>query len=354
MAVRYFEYRDIFRLESGGYLPGFTLAYTIHGKLNAARNNVIWIIHALTANADPTEWWPGIVGPGCPIDTNRYFVICANCPGSHYGSTGPLSINPEVDEPYFHDFPFLTIRDIVKSYDLLRLHLGIDRIHMLTGASMGGQQALEWSILQNGIFDHLLLIATNARHSPWGIAFNESQRMAIESDQSWDNRHPEAGLKGMKTARSVALLSYRTSSGYNRTQQDDDAATNAFRAASYQRYQGDKLANRFNAFSYYILTRAMDSHNIGRGRGGIDAALRLISANTTIIGIRSDLLFPPEEQEYLAKHIHDSFLEIIDSDLGHDGFLTESEKVGNIITGVLNQEKRTRTIRPGLWRTAVL
>jgi homoserine O-acetyltransferase/O-succinyltransferase len=351
---KFFDYYDIFQLESGGYLPGFRLAYSTYGSLNHTKDNVIWVVHALTANADPVGWWPGIVGPGCPVDTERYFVVCANCLGSHYGSTGPLSVNPEKDEPYYYDFPFITIRDIVKSFDLLRYHLGIDRIKLLIGASMGGQQALEWSITSSDFVENLLLLATNARHSPWGIAFNESQRMAIESDPGWGAKHPEAGLQGMKTARSVALLSYRTYNGYKHTQTDTEDLTDNFKASSYQRYQGEKLAKRFNAFSYFILTKAMDSHNTGRGRGGCENALRSVKAKTYVISIGSDILFPPSEQQYLAIHIPDAQLEIIDSDLGHDGFLTEGVKVGKVISSILDDESRHRTSSSDLHMSAVL
>ena len=345
---RFFDHYDIFQLESGGYLPGFRLAYTTYGRLNQKNDNVIWIVHALTANADPVEWWPGIVGPGCPVDTDRYFVVCANCLGSHYGSTGPLSVNPEKDEPYYYDFPFITIRDIVKSFDLLRNHLGINRIRLLIGASMGGQQALEWSVSVSDIIENLVLIATNARHSPWGIAFNESQRIAIETDSSWGTKHPAAGIHGMKAARSIALISYRTYKGYMLTQEDSEDLIDSFRASSYQRYQGEKLAKRFNAFSYYTLTKAMDSHNTGRGRGGCENALRSVKAKTFVISIVSDILFPPPEQQYLAIHIPDAQLEIIDSDLGHDGFLTESIKVGKVISSLLNDEIRPDVSAPDL------
>jgi homoserine O-acetyltransferase/O-succinyltransferase len=349
-----FYYNDIFQLESGSYLPGFRLAYTTYGSLNYKKDNVIWVVHALTANADPLEWWPDIVGPGCPVDTERYFVVCANCLGSHYGSTGPLSVNPEKNEPYYYDFPFITIRDIVKGFDLLRSHLGIDRIKLLIGASMGGQQALEWSISGRDLVEYQVLIATNARHSPWGIAFNESQRMAIELSHDWGVKHPEAGLQGMKTARSVALLSYRTYNGYKITQEDSLDITRSFRASSYQRYQGEKLAMRFNAFSYYILTKAMDSHNAGRGREGCENALRSVTAKTSVISIASDLLFPPSEQQYLATHIPAAILEIIDSDLGHDGFLTEGVKVGKVISSILNDDNRNKTSATGQLKATIL
>lgn len=335
MALKYFHYYNTFNLDSGDTLPEFTLAYHTYGKLNDTADNVVWIIHALTADSNAIEWWPGVVGDDCVIDPKKHFIICANCLGSPYGSTCPLSNNPKTGNPYFHDFPIITVRDIARSYELLRKFLGINKIRLLTGASMGGQQALEWSVIAPDVFEYQLLIATNAKHSPWGIAFNESQRLAINADQTWLENIPNAGAAGLLAARSIALLSYRSSQGYNKTQVDDDEKIDGFRAQSYQRYQGEKLVKRFNAFSYWTLSKAMDSHNIGRKRGGIEAALSSIRARTTILGIETDILFPLEEQKFLYRYIPNARLDIINSDLGHDGFLTESTKVTQVIKGVM-------------------
>lgn len=333
--VNYFHYRNTFFLESGDVLPEITLAYHTFGSINEQMDNVVWVVHALTANSNPMEWWPGVVGKGCVIDPERHFIICANCLGSPYGSTNALSENPDTGRPYFHSFPMVTIRDIAKCHELLRLHLGIEKIRLLTGASMGGQQALEWTVMSPNAFEYSLLIATNAKHSPWGIAFNESQRLAIEADQTWLENRPDAGLKGLLAARSIALLSYRSSQGYNKTQVDDEDKLDGFRVNSYQRYQGQKLVNRFNAYSYWTLSKAMDSHNIGRNRGGIESALSSIKAKTTILGIETDILFPLEEQQFLYRYIPNARLDVIHSDLGHDGFLTESTKVTQVIKGVM-------------------
>jgi homoserine O-acetyltransferase len=334
-ALKYFHYPHPFQLEAGAYLPEFTLAYHTYGKLNEAKDNVVWVVHALTGSSDPVDWWPGVVGKDCVIDIEKHFIICANCLGSPYGSTQPLSVDPRTGEPYYYDFPLITVRDIANSYELLRIHLGIDKIRLLTGASMGGQQALEWAVLAPSVFEYLLLIATNAKHSPWGIGFNESQRLAIEADGTWQEKRPDAGAAGLLAARSIALLSYRSSQGYNKTQSDDTDKTDHFRVQSYQRYQGEKLVKRFNAFSYWTLSKAMDSHNIGRNRGGIPAALSKIRAKTTILGIETDILFPLEEQQFLYRHIPNARLDVIHSDLGHDGFLTESSKVTQVIRNVM-------------------
>jgi len=345
--IKYFEFKQVFQLESGESLPGFRLAYQTFGTLNEDQSNVVWIIHALTANSDPTEWWPEIVGKGKAIDPADHYIICANTLGSHYGSTNPLDINPIKGKPYYHTFPEVINRDVVRSFIKLREHLGITQIKALIGASLGGQQALEWAISENKIIQNLILIATNAKHSPYGIAFNESQRLAIEADQTWKEDSDEAGKSGLLAARSIALLSYRTGAGYNATQQDNDEKTDYYRASSYQRYQGEKLIKRFNAFSYWLLSKAMDSHDVGRGRGGIDKALAHVTATTTIIGIDSDFLFPPEEQKCIARGIKDAQYVEISSQLGHDGFLTEHESVGTIIRKALMSEPATTYLRVG-------
>ena len=337
-----FRYPKEFDLELGGQLKGFELSYSTLGNLNERRDNVIWVCHALTANSDCSDWWSGLVES--LFDPSEYFIICANMLGGCYGSTGPLSINPEDGEPYFHGFPSLTNRDIVNSFDLLRQHLEIKGIHTLMGGSMGGQQALEWSIKLPDLVANLILVGTNAFHSPWGVAFNESQRMAIASDPTWTEYHPKAGMSGLKTARSVALLSYRSYQGYFNTQKEDnDEVVDDFKAASYQQYQGQKLYKRFNAFTYWFLSKAMDSHNVGRGRNGLSKALATIKAKATVIGIRTDMLFPLEEQRFLAMNIRDSDYHEIESDYGHDGFLLELEQLSNIIKGNRKPNSKHRT-----------
>ncbi len=337
-AIKYFLNKVKFELENGGNLPEYTLAYQSFGTLNQNKDNVIWIIHALTANSNPLEWWSEVVGHSKSIDPSNHFIICANVLGSHYGSTSPLEKNPSNGTPYYHDFPQLTIKDLAKTYEALANHLGLNKIQLLLGASMGGQQAMEWSILTKLKIENLLLIATNAKHSPYGIAFNESQRMAIEADQTWQLKSNNAGIQGMEVARSIALLSYRTSYGYNSTQfEENDNKTDAFKASSYQKYQGEKLSKRFNAYSYYLFTKVMDSHNVARGHKSINEALSYINSRTVIVSISSDILFTVEESKVLNKGIKNSKLIEISSDLGHDGFLTESIKINNIINEILSQ-----------------
>jgi homoserine O-acetyltransferase/O-succinyltransferase len=331
-----FRHARPFIMESGITIPGFHLAYTTLGELNKDGSNVVWIFHALTANSNPAEWWPGLVGEGTLFDPARYFIICVNMPGSCYGSTGPLEKNPETAEPYYHTFPFFTPRDMIRAFQFLKTALHISKIHIGIGGSMGGQQLLEWAVEEPGAFENIIPIATNAFHSPWGKAFNATQRMCIETDASWKTETAHAGMEGMKVARSMALLSYRHYRTYGTTQQDDPEKLENFRSESYQRYQGEKLAARFNAFSYYTLTKGMDAHNLGRSRGTVHEALASITAKTLVIGIETDMLYPVEEQAYIARQVTGATLEVIDSVYGHDGFLLEFEKIEKIIKDFLS------------------
>ncbi len=327
-----FEFREPLYLECGEVLNGWKIAFHTFGRLNDQKDNVIWVCHALTANSDVFEWWPGMVGPGLLMDTNRYFVICANILGSCYGSTGPLSVNPETGNIWLHRFPLITVRDQVKTLQALKNFLGITKIQLGIGGSLGGQQVLEWAIAEPDLFEFIAPIATNARASAWGIGFSESQRMALLADPGYWGDHPDGGHAGLAAARSIALLSYRNQHTYNSTQTDpDEDKLTGFKVTSYQQYQGEKLKRRFNAWSYFTITRMLDSHNVGRGRGGVSKALKSIQAKALVIAISSDLLFPREEQQYLAREIkHSEYFEV-DSFYGHDGFLIEVDAIFRIL-----------------------
>jgi len=328
-----FRHTRPFILESGFTLPEIEIAYHTFGTLNQEKGNVIWVVHALTANSDVSDWWAGLFGKGKILDPEKYFIVCANNLGSCYGSTSPLSINPKTKQAYFHEFPLITTRDMAIFLEQLRRHLNLPEIHLLMGGSLGGQIAMEWAILQPDLIKNLVLLATNAFHSPWGIAFNEAQRMAIQADASWQYAHPQAGMMGLKAARAIALLSYRNTEIYNQRQKEDDNnKIDNFKASSYQQYQGEKLIRRFNAFSYWTLSKAMDSHHVGRNRKSTEQALATIQAQTKVIGISSDLLFPVAEQEFLAQHIPNASLHIINSLYGHDGFLLEFEAITKILS----------------------
>lgn len=319
-------------MERGGSLPSLEIAYSTFGTLSERRDNVVWVCHALTANSDVADWWPHTVETGRFLDPARWFVVCANIVGSHYGSTGPLSKNPSTGEPYYGGFPALTIRDMVNAHIRLAEHLGINSIHALIGSSVGGFQALEWAVKEPGRIENLILIATDSRVSPWVAALNQTQRMAIAADSTFGTNREDAGRKGLAVARAIGLLSYRGASGYNLSQRNrTDQEDFTHRAHTYQTYQGKKLCDRFNAYSYITILDAFDSHDIGRGRGGESEALKRVKAHTTCIGITTDILFPPERMKELNEAIPGSEYFEIESEFGHDGFLVEHEQLNRIL-----------------------
>lgn len=328
-----YTYKKRFGLESGLSLPQVEIAYHTYGTLNADKSNVIWVVHALTANSDVFDWWKGLFGANNLFNPEEHFIVCANNLGSCYGTTGPLSINPDTNEAWYSYFPQITIRDMAQALELLRQELGITKIHTIIGGSQGGQIAQEWVLQDPELTENLVLIATNAQHSPWGIAFNESQRLAIKADRTYFSNLVNGGEKGLQAARSIALLSYRNYHTYQSTQQLDGATQlNNHPAASYQRYQGEKLVKRFNAYSYVRLSEAMDSHHVARERAySVETVLNDIKARTLVIGLTSDLLFPPGEQKLLAKGIKGAEFHEIDSLYGHDGFLIETAKLTILI-----------------------
>lgn len=320
-------------LEAGGILPEARIVYHTSSE-GWDGKPVVWICHALTANSDPEDWWPEMVGPGKGIDTDRFFVVCVNMLGSPYGSEGPARINPETGKPWLLDFPKVTVRDMIKAAIEVRKSLGIDRIFLLIGSSIGGFQALEWAITEPTVFDHCVFIATAPRISPYFTAMNEAQRMAIEADQTFRAaKDLSGGAAGLRCARAQGLISYRSYEGYRLTQWEEDPDTLfACRAASYERYQGEKLVRRnFDAYSYYTLSNALDSHNVGRGRGGVAKALDTIKAHSIIITIDSDNLFPVEESRVWNKLVPGAEYIEISSRFGHDGFLLETERLTEIL-----------------------
>lgn len=334
-APHFFDSSAPFPLECGAVLPSIRLAYHTYGKLNPNGDNVLWVCHALTANSDVADWWPETVVDGGLLDPTRYFIVCVNKLGSPYGSTSPLSIDPCTGEPYYLDFPQVTVRDMVRSYSMLRHVLGIKRIKMIIGGSTGGAQAMEWAISEPDLFENLSLTVTLPKATPWIVADSEAQRMAIECDPTFYERSPQGGGRGLAAARAMSMLIYRNSVAFNTTQHDSDEKLTGFRAASYQRYQGEKLRMRFNAHCYYRLLQSLDSHDVGRGRGGIEAALAGIKARTVVMSVDSDIMFTPAEVEQMASLIgpNGADYRVLHSDYGHDGFLIETPA----ITAILKQ-----------------
>ena len=334
-----YTHEGIFEFEAGGSIEGLKVAYHTSERpwQNGDERKVIWICHALTANSNPEEWWPELVGPGKLFDTEKYFVVCANMLGSPYGSSGPSSINPATGQPYYFDFPLITVRDIVKANDLVRRHIGIETIDLMIGGSIGGFQSLEWAVMEPDLIKTVVGIACSVKCSAWLAAYNESMRMAMEADPTFrECASLKGGEAGLRCARSIALISYRSYQGYNLKQSEPDVDFMfAQRAASYQRDQGKKLSDRFDAYSYYYLSDSVNSNNVGRGRGGVEKALGLIKADCTVIGIDSDGLFPVCEQKFIASAVPGATYYEITSKFGHDGFLLENDQLTEIIKPLL-------------------
>ncbi len=337
MGENFYRHNEPFELECGAVLPELVIAYHTFGERRD--DNIMWVCHALTANSDVSDWWPGTVEEGRFLDPAKYFTVCANILGSPYGTTGPMSVNPSTGERWYGDFPFVTMRDMARANLLLADHLGISRVRAVVGGSIGGFQAMEMELLRPGFAERLILAVCSAKTTPWDIALNESHRMAIRADRTFGERRQDAAQKGLAAARSIALLSYRGSLAYNATQEDPDDSLkrDTYRAATYQQYQGKKFIKRFDVYSYWTITEAFDSHDVGRGRGGCEAALSTIGCPAMVIGITSDIIIPITEQNFLYRHIPGAEIRLMNSDFGHDGFLVESEKLNAIITPFIEE-----------------
>ena len=323
---------DDFAFEAGGSVHGIEVVYHTSDREYKKGERVVWLCHALTANSNPMDWWPEMVGKGCCIDPEKDYVVCVNIFASPYGTTGPrdwMNIGEAMKRSPL-DFPRVTVRDMARLFPIVRKYIGIDKVDLLVGSSIGGFQALEWAIMEPEVIERAAFIATAPRVTPWLGAWMESQRMAIEADPTFKACESLAGgQKGLEAARALSLISYRTFDGYNLTQAEaDEDCLFAGRVASYERYQGEKLVKRdFDAYSYYYLTWSVDSHNVGRKRGGVAAALGEIKAKSVVITITSDGLFPPVEGKEWAAWIPGAKYVEIESKWGHDGFLLETEAI---------------------------
>ena len=327
MSAKIFEYSEPFELESGEIIEQLQIAYHTYGQPNLEISNVVWAFHALTADSDVMSWWPGLFGDNDFFNPKDNFIICANVIGSPYGSSAPQSL----------EFPEFTVRDVARAQILLADELGLDNIKLAIGGSFGGSQALEFAYSFPGKIENLVLIASGALESAWGIAIHEAQRLALRTDATFGE--PKGGKDGLIAARAIGMLTYRTPDSFIESQTDYDDRTSDFKAASYIRYQGEKLERRFNALSYYYLTNCMDSHNIGRGRGGLLKALSSISSRTLVIGIDTDQLLPTRLQKFLVNNLRNATYYEISSDSGHDGFLLETEKLTAIIKKFVVERK---------------
>lgn len=335
-AKNIFTWPGEFITESGDRLLDPQIAYQTWGKLNESGTNAVLVAHALTGSADASDWWYGLFHEGGILDLDRQFVVCTNVLGGCYGSTGPGSINPETGRPYSGDFPKVTIRDMVRIQQALFDNLGVQSIESGLGGSMGAMQILEWALLDHRL-KSMVVIGTNAAHSAWTIGISEAQRQAIYADPDWqDGFYHESGRKpdrGLAAARMMAMITYRSHHSFQERfgREEQQGQSDVFKVESYLRYQGQKLVNRFDAMTYVRLTQAMDSHDLGRGRGGLEHALASIQIPSLVVGIDSDILYPTVEQTYMAEHIPNAQYVEIQSEDGHDAFLIEFDQMDRIM-----------------------
>jgi homoserine O-acetyltransferase len=356
------------KLDAGVSLSPFQIAYKTYGTLNAARNNVVLICHALTgdqhvASVHPVTgkpgWWETMVGPGKPIDTERYFVICPNVVGACMGTTGPAAINPKTGKPWGLDFPVITIRDMVRAQAMLLDALGIESLFAVAGGSMGGMQVLQWAASFPRRVFAALPIACSTRHSAQNIAFHEVGRQAVMADPEWrGGRYLIEGTnprRGLAVARMGAHITYLSDPAlhrkFGRKFQDRENPTFSFDAdfevESYLRHQGSSFVERFDANSYLYLTRAMDYFDLAADYGGVVAnAFKGTETRFCVISFTSDWLFPTSESRAIVHALNAggarvSFAEIV-TDKGHDAFLLDEPELFAIVRGFLDGAGKAR------------
>ena len=338
--THYFDSTESYTTELGVLLPSVRVAYRTWGTLNARKDNVVLICQAFTGSADADAWWEGMFSPGGAFDETTDFIICSNVLGSCYGTTGPLSINPLTGTHYGPDFPLITIRDMVHVQRRLLAALGIDQVKLAVGASLGGMQVLEWGFLYPDVVQALMPMGASGRHSAWCIGQSEAQRQAIYADRDWNDgwyTQSTPPARGLSAARMMAMCTYRSFENFqSRFSRDIQSSTGAFKVESYLHHQGRKLVERFDANTYITLTKAMDLHDLGRGRGEYEEVLRSLSVPVEILSINSDILYPKEEQEELARFIPKSRILYLDEPYGHDAFLIDVEKVSRMVREFLD------------------
>jgi homoserine O-acetyltransferase/O-succinyltransferase len=346
-------------LESGSKLSPVNVAYETYGRLNSEGTNAILVCHALTANAHAggqKGWWEEMIGPARALDTQKYFVVCSNILGSCYGTTGPTSVNPVTGKAYGITFPEFTVRDIVKTQKRLLDHLGINRLTTVIGSSLGGMQVLEWAILYPEFCETMIPISVAAKQPAWCIAFNCAARSAIMSDPEWnDGDYEQQPARGLALARMIGMISYRSPEEFEerfgqrgrfhpskRFQTD-----NAFEIEKYLQHHGKKLVDRFDANTYLYLTRAMDLHDIGHGRGKNLDVLGNIGIDALCVGVTTDVRYPISHTRELSKQIPNAIYAEIESIHGHDAFLIEFKQLGLIVNRFLSSR---RTEKPSSQR----
>ncbi len=369
--LRLIEPPETFSLEAGGKLSPVDVEFETYGELNAARDNAILLVHALSGDAHAAGWdaetaasgrkwrerkpgwWDEMVGPGKPLDTSRWFFICSNVLGSCYGTTGPAALNPASGKPYGLKFPLVTISDWVRLQARLLDSLGIERLFAVAGGSLGGQQALEWALAFPERVENVLVLASSARLSPQGLAFNAVARHAILTDPNfrdgdyYDGPAPEAGLSAARMLGHITYLS--DESMYkkfgrrlqNKTKPDFSFGIE-FEVESYLAYQGRSFVERFDANSYLYITRAMDYYDAALrwGEGSLDKACARLKSRVLVVSFSTDWLYPPAECRELALAVlrngHPITYAMVPSSYGHDSFLVEHEKLGPLVNNFLS------------------
>ena len=344
-----------FFLERGDLLREVPVAYQAWGQLNDARDNAIVVCHALTGNTDAAAWWRGLIGPGNALDTDVFFVICMNVPGSPYGTVSPLTTNPETGRLYGPGFPRITIRDVVTLHRALLEKLDVRQVALAIGGSMGGMQALEWAF-HGGFVRAIAPVAVGGRHSAWCIGWSEAQRQAIYADPLWQGGRyardvpPAAGLAA---ARMMAMISYRSQPsfearfGRETMPNAENGQAAPFTVESYLRYQGKKLVERFDPLCYVRLTQLMDTHDVARGRGDYADVLARIEQPALVVGIDTDVLYPIEEQEELARLLPNAELAVLASPHGHDAFLIEFDQLNRLLQTWMSNHLEVSVSSPG-------
>ncbi len=332
--TRTIEVPGEFALELGGRLPGLRIAYRTWGKLDDRGSNAVVVCHALTGSADADLWWTRLFGPGRTLDAERDFVVCSNILGSCYGTTGPAEVDPATGRPWLGTFPAVTIRDMIRAQHALVTALGVKRIRMVIGGSLGGMQVLEWALLYPDLVESAVFIASTARHSAWCIGLSEAQRQAIYADPRWrDGRYDPADppAAGLAVARMMAMLSYRSQPSFEMRFGRRPQTEDLYAIESYLRYQGRQLVDRFDPATYVTLTRAMDTHDVSRGRGDFDDVLRSLRQPTLVVSIDSDVLYWPWEQRDVAALVPNARLAVMDSPHGHDAFLIDVDRLDEMV-----------------------
>lgn len=315
------------RTEQGALIAPLNIRYHTAGELNEDKSNVLWVFHAFSGNSDVSDWWSNLYGEGSIFDPSKYFIVCANILGSCYGTTGANEMQ---------DFPFITIRDMVECHKLLANHLGIDKIQIGIGPSMGGYQLMEWELDEPDRFDNAIYLATSIRESEWGRAIHTAQRMALENDLLNPKYPDKPGYAGVEVARALGMVSYRSYDCYKELQIDSNPKISEHKVRSYIEYQAKKMADRFSAKCYLSLLDAMDSHDIRRDRPDWRAQMQKSYTKHLSVGIRSDVLCPSSEQKLIAESFAFAQFYEIDSYYGHDGFLTEGRKIKTLIEAFLS------------------